>query len=159
MQSTGCSFETIDISKHTKLYQNKKKEMPLYSLITYPDGGLITSSSDLSKYLKELIKGYSGIGQLLNKESYKEFFTKQLSANNFKENRGENEGIFLSFSSNKLIGHSGSDPGVSTYMFFDPITKLGKILFVNTDLNKDGEKQYNLILSKLDEFGNKIKSK
>lgn len=158
MQSTGWSFETIDISKHTKLYQNQSKEIPLYSLITYPDGGLITSSNDLAKYLKELIKGYSGDGLLLTKESYKEFFTKQLSANNFKEDHGENEGIFLSFSPDGYIGHSGGDPGVSTYMFFNPVSQLGKILFVNTNLSSEGENEYNLILDKLNEFGAKIES-
>lgn len=157
MQSTGWSFEAIDMSKHTKLYQNQSKEIPLYSLITYPDGGLLTSSSDLAKYLKELIKGFSGNGQLLTEESYKEFFTKQLSPTNFRENHGENEGIFLSFSSNGNIGHSGGDPGVATYMFFNPVSKLGIILFVNTDLSKEGEKEYNLILTKLDEFGNNLK--
>ena len=31
-------------------------------LITYPDGGLISSVSDLGKYLSELIRGYAGKG-------------------------------------------------------------------------------------------------
>ena len=32
-----------------------------------------------------------------------------------------------------LIGHNGSDPGVFTAMYFNPITKIGKIVLVNTD--------------------------
>ena len=42
------------------------------------------------------------------------------------QNEG-NEGIFVSFSADGLIGHSGADPGVSTYMFFNPKTNTGKI--------------------------------
>jgi CubicO group peptidase (beta-lactamase class C family) len=156
MSSTGWSFRDVDLSKHTKLYLNPDTEIPYYSLITYPDGGLITSANDLSKYLVELIKGYKGEGILLNEKSYKDFFSKQLSPENFTTYNGENEGIFLSFASNGFIGHSGRDPGVSSFMFFDPNTELGRILLVNTELTIDGEKQYNNILDKLSEYGNKM---
>lgn len=155
MSSTGWSFKEINLSKHTKLYLDQNTEIPFYSLITYPDGGLITSAVDLGMYLKELIKGYNGNGTLLNKSSYAEFFTKQLKPENFPDPHGENEGIFVSFDSNGYIGHSGRDPGVSTYMFFDPGTDVGKILLVNTELDPEGEKQYETILKKLDAYRNK----
>ena len=32
-----------------------------------------------------------------------------------------------------LIGHNGSDPGVFTAMYFNPKTKIGKLVLVNTD--------------------------
>ncbi len=159
MSSSGWSFENIDISMHTKLYLNTKTEIPFYSLITYPDGGLLTSVNDLSKYLKELIKGYSGEGTLINKKSYKELFTKQLNAENFPgydEEDEYNEGIFMSFTSSGLIGHSGGDPGVSTFMFFNPNTKVGRILLVNTDFDSSGEKQFKSILDKLAEYEDKL---
>jgi len=149
MSSSGWTFEDIDLSRHSKLYLNPKSEIPFYSLITFPDGGLITSTCDLSKYLKELIRGYCSSGILLTKESYNEFFTKQLIEENFSNQKGENEGIFVSFSTEGNIGHSGSDPGVSTYMFFNPTSKTGNILFVNTDFGLEGEKQYKDILKKL----------
>ena len=65
MTSSGWSFDSVDLSMHTKLYTSGNTEIPFYSLITYPDGGLITSANDLSKYLIELIKGYNGKGTLL----------------------------------------------------------------------------------------------
>lgn len=150
MNSSGWVFEDIDITQHTKLYLNAETEIPYYSLITFPDGGLITSVNDLSKYLSELIKGYVGEGTLLKNESYSEFFKKQLKPENFSNQHGENEGIFLGFSSEGLIGHSGGDPGVSTYMFFNPKTKIGRILLVNTVLNEEGNKQYDSILKKIE---------
>lgn len=32
-----------------------------------------------------------------------------------------------------MIGHNGSDPGVFTAMYFNPKTKIGKVVLVNTD--------------------------
>jgi len=144
------------MSMHTKLYLDPETEIPYYKLITYPDGGLITSANDLSKYLIELINSYAGKGTLLNKESYEEFFTKQLTSDHFEENSEGNEGVFVSFEPNGLIGHSGADPGVSTYMFFNPINKTGKILLVNTDFDSEGQKQYNAILDCLGKYELKI---
>jgi CubicO group peptidase (beta-lactamase class C family) len=152
MTTTGWSFSDVIFSDHSKLYLNSNTEIPFYSLITFPDGGLITSVNDLSKYLTELIKGFNGDGSILNKNSYTELFTKQLKPQNFTNQNGENEGIFVSFSSDGLIGHSGGDPGVSTHMFFNPKTQIGKILFVNTELDSNGKNDYNAILDRLSEF-------
>ena len=80
MNSSGWSFDEIDLSKHSTLYARPNIELPYYSLVTYPDGGLITSISDMAKYLSELIKGYSGKGTLLSKTSYDELFKEQLSS-------------------------------------------------------------------------------
>jgi len=157
MFSSGWSFEKIDLSKFSRLYLNQDKEIPLYKLITYPDGGLLTSVDDLSKYLSELIKGYMGAGQLLTRDSYNTLFTAQLKPDNFLSFDGENEGIFIKFLPSGLIGHTGSDPGVSTYMFFNPETKTGKILLVNTELDSAGRSEYDAILAKLDKYVNKFK--
>ncbi|MBL0144706.1 MAG: serine hydrolase [Chitinophagaceae bacterium] len=74
MSSSGWGLNAIDISKHTKLYINKTTAYPFYSCITYPDGSMITSTADFSKYMLELMKGYFGNGTLLSQESYKEYF-------------------------------------------------------------------------------------
>ncbi|MDJ0646904.1 MAG: serine hydrolase domain-containing protein, partial [Flavobacteriaceae bacterium] len=126
MDGSGWFFDEIDTASHSKLYNNPTTRIPLYSLITYPDGGLRTSSHDLGKYLIELIQGYSGHGKLLTKESYQELFRPQLDSSNFSERNAENpyndefdSGIFMGFSAKGYIGHSGGDPGVSSFMFFD----------------------------------------
>lgn len=106
-----------------------------------------------------MIKGYAEKGTLLSNESYKELFTRQLKFENFPNHKAgseENEGIFMSFSPNGLVGHSGGDPGVSTYMFFNPETKTGRILLVNTDFDSNGKKQYDAILDKLGEYEGKL---
>ncbi len=140
MLNSGWSNDAIDISKRAKSYVHKDTVIADYRLLTYPDGGMITSTRDLSLYLGELIKGYNGNGTLLSKEGYTELFTKQLSANQLggEDDNDSNMGIFMDFGKYG-VGHNGGDPGVLTFMYFDPQTSIGKILFINTDYDSNVE--------------------
>ena len=149
MTSSGWNFESIDLNQHTILYQVDQTPIPFYRLVTYPDGGMITSVDDLGKYLTELIKGYSGEGTLLSKEGYDELFTPQLSASHFTERDSEsayndeyNMGIFMGMSAKGNIGHTGGDPGVSSLMFFNAESKTGQILMINTGLDDFGYNEF-----------------
>jgi hypothetical protein len=136
MNDSGWTSPDIDVENRSRLFAYKDKMIAEYSLITYADGGFITSSHDLGLFLSELIKGYGGNGKLLGRESYRKLFEKHT----FEEN-GQTEyyGIFLEFRDsflnvkNEMAGHNGSDPGVFTAMYFNPTTKIGKIVLVNTD--------------------------
>lgn len=162
MSNSGWSFDSINFQLHTKLYYNLETELPFYSLITYPDGGLLTSVNDMGKYLSELIKGYSGNGTLLTKESYQKLFKQQLTEANFEDRDTDrpyddeyNSGVFMGYTPIGRIGHTGGDPGVSTFMFFNPETKTGRLIFVNTGLDQKGVKQYFAIWNKLEKYANK----
>jgi CubicO group peptidase (beta-lactamase class C family) len=165
MSSSGWSYQSIDLTQHSKLYSDPKTEIPWYSLITYPDGGLITSSNDLGMYLSELIKGHSGNGTLLQKNSYNELFREQLPADSFPERDEEddyddeyNTGIFMGFTPRGYIGHTGGDPGIATYMFFNPETKIGRILIINTSVsNSGGVDEFYSIWNTLGKYENKLK--
>lgn len=169
MNSTGWSLEDVDISKHSRLYRNDNSLLPFYTAITYPDGMLISSSSDMAKYLTELIKGYSGEGTLLEKESYKELFTEQLSEQNFDERDANNPynedydpAIFIGHSALGYVGHSGGDAGVATWMFFDKKEKTGRYIVINCDMGNDErarELEYYAIWDKLDEYIEKLNVK
>ncbi|WP_324024893.1 serine hydrolase domain-containing protein [Maribacter sp. BPC-D8] len=148
MTSTGWSFDTIDFSMHSKLYADADTELAFYKLVNYPDGGLITSAHDLAKYLSEIIKGYAGTGTMLTAESYKELFIPQLTDENHKDrsdseyNDEYNMGVFMGISSKGQIGHTGGDPSVVTHMFFNEKTKVGKLLLVNTELEKESVQEF-----------------
>ena len=165
MNNSGWNYEAIDQTKTSQLYNNKTTVIPRYSLITYPDGGFLTTISDLSIYLNELIKGYSGSGKLLQKSSYNELFRKQLEAENFEDRDPNhpykddyNTGIFIGFSALENIGHTGGDPGVSSLLFFNAESKIGRILLVNTDIeNQEGVNAYYNIYNTLEELGNIFK--
>lgn len=136
MNASGWTEKDIDVAKRTRLFANKEKMIADYNLITYADGGFLTSSSDLGLFLSELIKGYGGKGTLLGQESYKELFEKHQF---LSDGESEEVGVFLEFRDGFLnvkkdiIGHNGSDPGVFTAMYFNPKTRIGTVVLVNTD--------------------------
>jgi CubicO group peptidase (beta-lactamase class C family) len=164
MNSSGWSYDQIDLAMHSKLYADKKSELPFYELITYPDGGMRTTAEDMGKYLTELIKAKSGKGILLNQDSYKEYFKEQLNATHFEErdsvfpyNDEYNMGIFMGHSGNGAIGHTGGDPGVSSLMFFDPKTGIGRFLMINTSLSsQEGADEFFGIMNALGDFAAKL---
>ncbi|WP_438424539.1 serine hydrolase domain-containing protein [Aquimarina macrocephali] len=129
MDATGWSFNDVNMQNHATLYYAKDFEVPKYSLVTKADGGLITSNSDFSKYLIEMMRGYQGKGKLLSAASYKEMFRFQSKHGEIKEAMG---GIFWDINDNKTIGHTGGDPGIITACMFDPIKNRGYYLVTNT---------------------------
>lgn len=164
MESSGLTFKDVDMSMHSIMYARPNRPFPKYSLITYPDGGMMTSANDMGLYLKELIRGYAGNGLLLTKESYEELFKSQLKPNKFEEQDAENPyndeynaGIFMGISGQNYLGHTGGDPGVSTFMFFNTETKIGRYLVINTDLvDQEGVDQFFEIWNTLEAYQEKF---
>ena len=159
-------LEEVDIKKHSRLYRNDNTLLPFYTAITYPDGMLISSSSDIAKYLAELVKGYSGEGTLLSKDSYKELFTEQLEEENFESRNAGNPyngdyspALFIGHSALGYIGHSGGDAGVGTWMYFDKEKKTGRYIVINTDMGNDErakELEYYAVWDKMNEYFDKL---
>lgn len=123
---------------------------------------MITSSTDLAKYLSELILGYSGQGKLLNNDGYRELFSSNLNnvihkdRSNSKYNDEYDMGIFMGRSAKGQFGHSGGDPAVTTLMFFNSESKTGKLLISNTDLTKEGVQEFITIWKALQTFQSKF---
>ena len=153
----------MNMDQHSVLYDENQKAFPLYRLITYPDGGLISSVSDLGKYLSELIRGYKGNGTILSQESYRELFHPQLADSYFEERDADNAyndeydmGIFMGMSATGNIGHTGGDPGVSTFMFFNEDSLTGQIVFLNTSLNEKNFQSFVKIWQALEQHRSEI---
>lgn len=166
LQNTSWDINDLDVKKRSTLYSNMDLRYPEYELITFADGGLYTSVHDLGILLSELIKAYKGQGTLLKSETYQLFFKKQLDKSQFKTedaieeyNQGYNQGIFIAYERGS-VGHSGGDPGVSTLMYFDPDTHIGKITFKNTDFtSQEAFDSFITTDSLLKEYGTKILNK
>ncbi len=126
---------------NAKLYHDADTVYADYYGLDYPAGGLVTNSEDLSKFLKELINGYSGNGHLLSKKSYSTLFNKSFADKFSKEHFPEDENTFMNIKYNKgvymglapkgYLGHTGSDPGTTTFMFFNKNTNQGFIFITN----------------------------
>ncbi len=160
MTASGWQFSEVDEKNYSQLYLTPDSAIAYYSLATYPDGNFITSANDLAMFLTELVKGYNGHGTILSATSYKTLFTPALSAEQFTERNEKNPyndtynySVFMGFSVAGNIGHTGGDPGVSTMMFIDPVTKTGRLLIVNTNINnKQGGREFYAIFDKLSQY-------
>lgn len=135
---TASSWFTDETKDNAELYDGKGKAYPVYSLATYPDGGLHTSCTDLGRYLGRVIAGLRGGGAngggLLAPASFRTMLSPQFDAAHLPagfDAKHPNQGLFWEFLRDGEIGHYGGDPGVSTFMAFDPKTGIGRILLAN----------------------------
>ncbi|MFK7848564.1 MAG: serine hydrolase domain-containing protein [Rhodothermales bacterium] len=154
MSNTGWHLSEIDESLHAKLYSSVSKNeggaddemeelyLPLdgvsgselssgdlyphclYSFYNYPDGLVRTSVNDLSRFLRAYMNGGVFEGKRLLKA---ETIDLMLSHQHYKrglcwDTYGEEE---------QLWGHGGGDPGIATFMAYDPMENVGVILFYN----------------------------
>ena len=145
MKSTTWNLDEVNKEDEVIYYNEIMKVVPRYEHISYPDGGLYSSVSDLTKYLQEIMKGYDREGKLLNNQSYHEMLTKQYDDEELTEGLCWDLGM-----GTDLIGHSGNDYGSSTLAYFSPSTGIGRILFSNISIEKEEQEDafygmYNLL--------------
>ena len=167
MDNTGWFLSEIDLANHSKLYDKQGdtlKPIPLYGILTYPDGGVRTSVSELSRFFIALLNEgvYEGV-RILKKESVDEMLRFQFTASNKPGNINLSElnsGIFWATKLNVTkIGHSGTDLGVKTEMLSDLSKEVGVILFTNTSLSeKNRFKYYFPIFHELYKYGVRLRS-
>ena len=167
MNDTGWFLSEINLKKHARLYQKQAdssiKQIPLYGLTTYPDGGVRTSVNDLSHFFICLLNdGKFQNRQVLQKKTVQEMLRFQFDDAHKPENIEPaklNSGIFWSTKlGGKRIGHNGSDFGVRTFMLSDLKKEVAVILFFNASLLENDEDKFFGIYNELYQFGAKIKS-
>ena len=142
MDNTGWLLSEIDLDNHSKQYEKQGdtiKNIPLFQQSTYPDGGVRTSVSELSKFFIALLNNgeFEGV-KILKEKTTQEMLKFQFTESNKPENidlvePNKNSGIFWSTKRDvTLIGHGGTDDGVKTEMFCNLSKEIGVILFCNT---------------------------
>jgi len=122
MDNTSFKLADMDQSIIAKPNGNQALE----GFPTFPDGTLRTSPANLGKIMAAYMNGgqYNGY-QLLQSTTVDEMLKSQTSASS---------GQGLIWYQNSLgWGHSGSDPGISSEIGFDPDTKVGVLLVANSD--------------------------
>lgn len=134
MNHSSWFTANVKLKDQARLYHNSNLIFPLYDFITYPDGGLKTNASDLSKFLVDMINGLSGRSVLLKQKSFQTMFTPQFSNQDPPKGiklESRNKGILWNLYTNATIGHDGDDPGVSAYILFNPSNGLGGLFLCN----------------------------
>jgi CubicO group peptidase (beta-lactamase class C family) len=106
--------------------------LPDYQLITCADGGFLTSVRDLTTLLREVMRGDAGGGKLLSPTGYRTLLGGAA---------GEVQGPGLFWDANaRMAGHSGGDPGVSTFAYFKRDGSRGLVILLNSsDWEVSGE--------------------
>jgi len=150
MKSTGWMLSDIKQSDHAQLYKfedEELKKIEWYGLVTWPDGGLRTSVTDLSKFIITMInEGRHNDVHILEPRTVQSIFTPQFSQGSVlskvKERDSHKQAITWNVikrkSGDTIIGHNGGDPGIRTYTYFDPKTSRGMVLFLNTASRDEG---------------------
>jgi len=167
MDNTGWLLSEIKLNNHSKLYSklgDTIKPIKLYGFPTYPDGGVRTSVTDLSKFFMCLLNGGELYGaRILKKELVKEMISPQFTLSKSPDNIDlgkDNSGIFWSIRDNGTkVGHNGSDPGVNTMMRYDPSKQVGVIFFMNTELSEVEMKKFMTVYDELWEYALTLKCK
>lgn len=177
MNDTHWFYDDSKAKKYATLYEVNKQSNPLYNQIlntdgslkiyscnSYPDGSLKSSASDLTKYMIAMMKGYFDTSDLLNKQNFNTLFQKKFSEKNMPTNMPEkepNRAIFWVYNRKEKLIHTGGDAGVSTFVSFDPKTKIGRVILINTQLDGDDDKEIKTYAQKmfthLDEFESTLK--
>ena len=167
MSNTGWALAEVDPDRHARLYvaQNGSTiPIPLYELTTYPDGGVRTSVSDLSKFFIALLNEgvYEGT-RILDRRWVEEMIRFQYTESNKPANvslEEVNSGLFWQSKFNVTrMGHNGSDPGVRTWMLANLSKDIGVIMFANTSLSGEEERHQVDIFRELWKHAEALKNK
>lgn len=109
----------------------------------YPNGTLITSVTDLTKFVQMVMRDgeYDGV-QVLSKASVDEMLNLQKLRSSLDDEIHRQGLLWYSAKnqlgvSRELIGHNGGHNSAFAMMFFDPKTKRGLIMLGNTNLDAD----------------------
>ena len=118
---------------------------PLQGFPTFPDGTLRSSPGNLAKLLIAYMQGgcYHG-RQILRPASVHEMLSHQTPLDSF-------QGLIWytqRFGKITMWGHAGDDPGISSNMFFDPLSKTGVLLVANGKWKHDARRTMRRLLRK-----------
>ena len=144
MKNTAWKLEDLDRKNAAIQYWTKSQPLPFYTSSSYPDGNLNSSTEDMSLFLVEMMKGFSGTSTFLKADSWKLLFDKKLSPlpTNMKD-KEDNYGTFWVWFKSGRLGHTGGNPGVFTFFAFYPDKKTGFYFSGNVDL-EEGDDAYTL---------------
>ena len=119
--------------------------VPDYHLITTPDGGLATNTSDFALYLMEMLNGAQGTGKLLTQASYEEMYTRTKIGKS-------SSGVFWSVSEKGVLSHTGSDLGILSLAAINPKKNVAAFLMTNVSAEDDDN-----LLESIEELWNTLK--
>lgn len=154
MTDSGWSRSAVKASQLATLYDRQGRPVAPYYTVTYPDGGLLTSTHSLARYLLSIMNP-SVPGAPLKVAERDSLLRRQFSPPHLPQHLDAsepNQGLFWVYRRNGTVGHTGGDTGSSSFLFFDPTTQVGKIFVTNTDLHERTATEFKAIWQLLDKI-------
>ncbi len=136
---TSTSWARASDRAEATLYDARNQPVPLYSLATYPEGGLRTTCDDLAAYAAAVLAAHAGTGTALPGEAVRQMLSPQFTSDT--RPRGlpatePNQGLFWQFRRSGDVGHSGGDPGLSAFLALDLTRGHARVFITNGDLEE-----------------------
>jgi CubicO group peptidase (beta-lactamase class C family) len=154
MTDAGWSRSADSARPLATLYDRRGRPVAPYYTVTYPDGGLLTSAHSLARYLL-CIMNPSVPGAPLTVAERDSLLRRQFSPLHPPQHLDPsepNQGLFWAYRRNGTVGHTGGDTGVTSFLFFDPVTQIGKIFITNTELQGRTAAEFKAIWQLLDKI-------
>ncbi len=156
MDHTSWFIGTTDMRNHAMLYVEDGTAVPPYGLTTYPDGGLRTSANDLARFLAMVANdGVLDDVKIIQKDSVEEMLRNHLKEEQKPQGQPvPDEGIFWQADVNHpaMMGHTGGDIGVCTYMSLSADRKTGLLVLINSSADDSKTIALRNIINRLWEF-------
>ncbi len=155
---------------HEILPEKEPRVLNHYGYPSFPDGQLRTTATDYAQILKLMInKGKVNETTFLEEKTVDEYLEIQYpdiaKYQAIAWNYNEYDAFLYKLVAprylfaRKLPAHSGYDPGVDTYITFDPKKKTGVIIFLNSEIiQMKGVRIYHQMIKKLFKAGKKSAS-
>ena len=143
LADSGWRRADVDTAQLATLYDAKGRPVPPYYTITYPDGGLLTSTHSLARYLHSILNPAVG-GAPLPPAAVDSLLRPQFAVGHPPQHLDAaepNQGLFWAYRRNGTVGHTGGDTGLSAFFFFDPVTRIGKVFVTNTEIHDSPQSQ------------------
>lgn len=142
---TGTRWFVADVApaRRSELFVSQNGfsiPIPQYGSTTWPDGGLRSSVSELTRFFRAILAGGALDGvRILDAAQAAELqrfqFTDANRPVNFPASDG-NSGLFWRTKfGGRRVGHGGNDPGVQTEMLADRAGRVAVVLLVNTSVS------------------------
>lgn len=165
MKRSGWFFRDINPRHLSQQFASQNGHIvPLraFGSVTYPDGGLKTSVSDLTKFFTTMLNdGESDGVRILRAASAREMqrfqFTEGSRPKNFPADQG-NSGLFWRTKMNgRRVGHGGNDPGVAVEMMANLDRSIGIVFICNTSVGGDENRVFGDLIDLLWKHGEAVK--
>ena len=141
MDDSSWLFSETDMSRFALPYPLGLEALPPYSYPTYPDGALKTTVTDYGRFVRSLMSSAQGSGGLLSKAGIEEMLTAQpadaMQALTWRYQPLDEIGVDFLGVQPDTVGHTGGDPGILSFVLWNPRTRGAVILFMNSTLERD----------------------